>query len=61
MPWINAEIVICQSVAPGIAAVDQERGHGTSPVQGARLAGEEPEGVIFSSVCWNRDAHGYRV
>lgn len=48
MPWINAEIVICQSVAPGIAAVDQERGHGTLPVQGARLAGEEPEGVIFS-------------
>lgn len=32
MPWIDGEIVICQSVAPGIAVVHGEAGHGTLPV-----------------------------
>lgn len=46
MLWINGEL--CQSVAPGIVAVERERGHGTLPVRGARLAGEELGSVSFS-------------
>ena len=48
MLWTNGELVICQSVAPGIAAVERERGYGTLPVRGARLAGEELGSMSFS-------------
>lgn len=48
MLWINGELVICQSVAPGIAVAEQERGYGTLPVRGARLAGEELRSVSVS-------------
>lgn len=55
MLWINEELVICQSVAPGIVAVEQERGHGTLAVRGASLGGKEPESVSFSWACWNTE------
>jgi len=41
--------------AMGVVVVEQERGHGTLAVRGARLVGEEPGCVRFSCACWNME------